>query len=294
MTIESSFKSTGVHPPIGVGLKAQHYQDALSGQHPLAFFEVHAENYMMQGGNHLRFLEAISNKFPLSVHGVGMSLGSEEGLNEEHLSKFKAIVDRFDPLLVSEHLAWSVQGGNYLNDLLPLPLNQTTLQVVIENINHMQDTIGRRILVENPSTYVSFNSTDIPEPEYLNLLADATGCGILLDVNNIYVSGRNHGFDVTQYVDAIEGEHVGEIHLAGHTVKEIDGIELRLDDHGSPVIDDVWDLYDYTLRRIGARPTLIEWDTDVPEFSVLIAQATKANAVAQKAISQREALDGAA
>ena len=294
MTIEDSFKSAGVHPPIGVGLKAQHYQDALSGQHPLAFFEVHAENYMMQGGNHLRFLEAISDKFPLSVHGVGMSLGSEEGLNRQHLSKFKAIVERFDPWLVSEHLAWSVQGGNYLNDLLPLPLNKTTLQVVVENINHMQDTIGRRILVENPSTYVSFNSTDIPEPEYLNLLAEATDCGILLDVNNIYVSGRNHGFDATQYVDAIESEHVGEIHLAGHTVKEIEGVELRLDDHGSPVIDDVWDLYDYTLRQVGARPTLIEWDTNVPDFSVLLAQASKANSIAQNALSHQEALDGAA
>ena len=294
MTIDRSFNAAGVHPPMGVGLKAQHYQEALSGQHPLAFFEVHAENYMMQGGNHLRFLEAIGEKFPLSIHGVGMSLGSEEGLNAEHLSKFKKIVDRFHPTLVSEHLAWSVQGGNYLNDLLPLPLNKTTLDVVADNIKLMQDTIGRRILVENPSTYVSFNATDIPEPEYLNMLAEATGCGILLDVNNVYVSGRNHGFSVTEYVDAIDGDQVGEIHLAGHTVKEIEGVELRLDDHGSPVIDDVWNLYGYTVGKIGARPTLIEWDTDIPEFSVLIGQVEKAIAVAQAALPNEEAYDGAA
>lgn len=289
-----SFHPTGVHHPVGVGLKSQHYQEALEGNHSLAFFEVHAENYMMEGGNHLRFLEAIGNKLPLSVHGVGMSLGSEEGLDKAHLEKFSSVVDRFDPWLVSEHLAWSVQDGTYLNDLLPLPLNDTTLAVVADNIKLMQDTIGRRILVENPSTYVSFSATDIPEPEYLNRLASLTECGILLDVNNIYVSAKNHDFDAETYVNAIDARAVGEIHLAGHTVKEIDGAELRLDDHGSAVIDDVWALYDYTIKRIGERPTLIEWDTNVPEFHVLASEADKARSLMMKAQDIRELTDGAA
>lgn len=289
-----SFNPAGARHPVGVGLKAQHYQEALAGQHPLTFFEVHAENYMMQGGNHLRFLEAIREKFPLSIHGVGMSLGSAEGLDQSHLGKFRELVDRFTPWLVSEHLAWSVHDGTYMNDLLPLPLNDTTLAVVSENISRMQDAIGRRILIENPSTYVSFKSTDIPEPEYLERLADATGCGILLDVNNIYVSARNNGFDPKGYVDAVVGKHVGEIHLAGHTVKTIGGAELRLDDHGSPVIDDVWALYRYVVGLIGERPTLIEWDTNVPDFAALVSEAEQARLVMQAAVADGEVEGGAA
>lgn len=294
MTNTHSYNPAGVRHPVGVGLKAQHYHDVLEGQPELAFFEVHAENYMMQGGNHLRFLEAIAASYPISVHGVGMSLGSEEGLDAIHLNKFRRVVDEFRPWLVSEHLAWSVHGGHYLNDLLPLPLNDTTLEVVSDNIKHMQDTIGRRILIENPSTYVSFTATDIPEPEYLGRLAEGTGCGILLDVNNIFVSARNNGFDARKYIDAVAGIHVGEIHLAGHTVKDVGGAEIRIDDHGSPVIDDVWSLYDYTIRRIGERPTLIEWDTDVPEFPVLVAEAHKARTVMADALSEEGAVDGAA
>ncbi len=294
MSNTQSFHPSGVHHPVGVGLKAQHYQEALSSDHPLAFFEVHAENYMMQGGNHLRFLEAIGEKFPLSIHGVGMSLGSEEGLSPKHLAKFKNVVDRFNPWLVSEHLAWSVNDGRYLNDLLPLPLNKTTLEVVTDNVKNMQDTIGRRILIENPSTYVSFKASDIPEPDYLNSLAHNTDCGILLDVNNIYVSAKNHDFDAKAYVNAIEGSLVGEIHLAGHTVKNIDGNELRLDDHGSAVVDEVWDLYDYTIRRFGERPTLIEWDTNVPEFSILVSEAHKARSFMKHALHTDKVNHGAA
>lgn len=284
MSNTQSFHPTGVHHPVGIGLKSQHYQEVLNDDHPLAFFEVHAENYMMQGGNHLRFLEAIGEKFPLSVHGVGMSLGSEGVLSSSHLKKFKNVVDRFQPWLVSEHLAWSVNDGTYLNDLLPLPLNETTLTIVADNVKHMQDTIGRRILIENPSTYVSFKASDIPEPDYLNQLAQKSGCGILLDVNNIYVSAKNHEFDAETYVNSIEASQVGEIHLAGHTVKNIDGSELRLDDHGSAVIDDVWGLYDYTVRRFGERPTLIEWDTNVPDFSVLVNEARKAQSLMRNAL----------
>lgn len=294
MTQTHAFHPSGAPYPVGVGLKAQHYGDALEGQHPLAFFEVHAENYMMQGGNHLRYLDLIADRYPLSIHGVGMSLGSAEGLDSAHLRKFRSLVERFEPWLVSEHLAWSIEGGHYLNDLLPLPLNAATLDIVTDNINRMQDTIGRRILVENPSTYVSFKATDIPEPEYLTRLAEATGCGILLDVNNVYVSARNNGFDAASYLADIPARHVGEIHLAGHTVKDIDGAELRIDDHGSAVVDDVWALYAKTIEQIGARPTLIEWDTDIPAFDTLIDEAEKARALMESAVKEKGTLDGAA
>lgn len=292
MTRVPSLHPSGVQYPVGVGLKAQHYTDALGGQHPMAFFEVHAENYMMQGGNHFRFLEAIAEKYPLSIHGVGMSLGSAEGLDDEHLQRFKTLVERFEPWLVSEHLAWSVTDGTYLNDLLPLPLNKASLEIVTDNVKKLQDTIGRQILVENPSTYVSFKATDIPEPEYLTMLAERTGCGLLLDINNVYVSARNNGFDAGHYLDGISGALVGEIHLAGHTVKNIDGNELRIDDHGSAVVDDVWALYAGTIARIGARPTLIEWDTDIPDFEILVSESVKAQTLMSETLEG--AVDGAA
>lgn len=271
-----SLQLSDVACPIGVGLKAQHYSDALAGQHELGFFEVHAENYMMDGGNHLRFLEVIGEKYPLSVHGVGMSLGSAEGIDSQHLAKFKKVIDRFNPWLISEHLAWSVQGGHYLNDLLPLPLNKTTLSVVTENVKHMQNVLGRRVLIENPSTYVSFNSSDIPEPAFLEALSEATGCGILLDVNNIYVSARNNGFDAARYIEEIPASKVSEIHLAGHTLKEVDGHEIRIDDHASHVDDDVWALYRHAIAHVGEMPTLVEWDNDIPSFDVLKSEAEKA------------------
>ncbi|WP_262695000.1 MNIO family bufferin maturase [Kordiimonas aquimaris] len=280
--------------PIGVGLKSQHYMDVLEGQPELAFFEVHAENYMMQGGNHIRFLEAIAEKYCLSVHGVGMSLGSAEGVDKTHLAKFKEVVDRYNPWLVSEHLAWSVHGGHYLNDLLPLPLNATTLAVVSENIDIVQDAIGRQIFVENPSTYVSFNTTDIPEPHFLNSLAKKTGCGVLLDVNNIYVSAKNNNIDAHAYLDEIAGEHVGEIHLAGHTVKEVGGSEVRIDDHGSHVVDDVWSLYQAAIIKFGPRPSLLEWDTNIPSFDVLMTEAKKAEAIMMNDSSDEEIRYGAA
>ena len=294
MTDTKSLNPPEARFPIGVGLKSQHYMDVLESQPELAFFEVHAENYMMQGGNHLRFLEAIAENYHLSVHGVGMSLGSAEGIDKTHLSKFKAVVDRYKPWLVSEHLAWSVHDGHYLNDLLPLPLNATTLDIVADNIAVFQDAIGRQILVENPSTYVSFNTTDIPEPEFLNALASKTGCGLLLDVNNIYVSARNNDFDAISYLNEIGGEYVQEIHLAGHTVKEIDGAEVRIDDHGSMVVDDVWAIYDAAINKFGARPTLLEWDTNIPTFDILVNEAAKAKAIMSTSVNNEEPRYGAA
>lgn len=294
MTNTFSYSPSGVRYPTGVGLKSQHYLEILESQPQLAFFEVHAENYMMQGGNHLRFLEAIAEHYPLSVHGVGMSLGSAEGVNDEHLEKFKRVVDQYKPWLVSEHLAWSVHDGHYLNDLLPLPLNKTTLDIVSDNISKVQDIIGRQILVENPSTYVSFNTTDIPEPDFLNMLSERCGCGILLDVNNIYVSAKNNGFDATTYLNDISVSAVGEIHMAGHTLKEIDGAEVRIDDHGSRISDDVWKLYAETLRRVGERPTLIEWDTNIPALGELVGEAEKARSMMQNTFGSVGVMHGTA
>lgn len=289
-----SFCPSGQTYPVGVGLKAEYLSDVTKSQPELAFFEVHAENYMTAGGNHMRFLDEIAELYPLSVHGVGMSLGSAEGIDHDHLKSFKQVVDRYQPQLVSEHLAWSVHDGHYLNDLLPLPLNASTLSVVADNVSRMQDAIGRKILIENPSTYVAFKATDIDEPEYLALLAEKTGCGILLDVNNVYVSARNNDFDASAYLANIPGDLVGEIHLAGHVIKQVDGAEIRIDDHGSAVVDDVWSLYRQTIKRIGARPTLIEWDSNLPTLPVLVGEAHKAQQQMMVALGLTEALDGAA
>ncbi len=262
--------------PVGVGLKAQHYDFILDHLPELSFFEVHAENYMTEGGAHHRYLGAIADRYRLSLHGVGMSLGSSEGLDKDHLARFARLVERYDPWLVSEHLAWSRQGGVYLNDLLPLPLNQETLAIVADNVAEMQDALGRKILVENPSAYLAFKSSDMPEVEYLSALAERTGCGLLLDVNNVYVSAMNMKWDAKAYLDSVPSSLVGEIHLAGHLLKDVEGCPLRIDDHGSRVCDNVWHLYDQLIRRIGPRPTLIEWDTDVPSFSDIEAEAMQA------------------
>lgn len=273
MTRPEQVKVLGGRYPIGVGLKAQHYDEVLDSRPALDFFEVHAENYMMEGGAHHRYLEAICSDYRLSIHGVGMSLGSASGLDAEHLKRFKKLVERYRPWLVSEHLAWSRSDGGYLNDLLPLPLTEQSLNVVCDNVSRMQDAIGRRILIENPSSYLAFQESDIPEVEFLEKLATQTGCGLLLDVNNVYVSGRNMRWDVAAYLDAVPASLIGEIHLAGHLLKEVNGQEIRIDDHGSAVADEVWHLYRQLIERIGARPTLIEWDNNIPEFPILLKEA---------------------
>lgn len=279
MTVTIPAAAAGHTHPVGVGLKAQHYDFVLDQQPDLSFFEVHAENYMAEGGAHHRYIEAIAERYRLSFHGVGMSLGSSEGLDTDHLVRFRQLAERYSPWMISEHLAWSRQGGVYLNDLLPLPLNPETLAIVADNVARMQDAVGQQILVENPSAYLAFKSSDIPEVEYLSALAERTGCGLLLDVNNVYVSAMNMDWDAQLYLDSVPSCLVGEIHLAGHLLKHVDDRPLRIDDHGSQVCDDVWNLYEQLIRRIGPRPTLIEWDTDVPAFPVLEAEAMHARSL---------------
>jgi uncharacterized protein len=259
-------------PTAGIGLRAPHVAEVIASRPAVGWLEVHAENYM-GGGPAIRALEMLRRDYPISLHGVGLSLGSADGVSVRHLRRLKALVERIQPAAVSEHLSWSVAGGTYLNHLLPLPYTEDALDVVSRHVEHVQRALGRAILVENPSSYLRFRDSRIPEVQFLGELAERTGCGILLDVNNVYVSARNFDQDPAAYLDAVPAAAVGEIHLAGHAVNDADGHTILIDDHGSPIAAPVWRLYERTLRRIGAVPTLIEWDTDIPELSVLVAQA---------------------
>jgi uncharacterized protein len=268
----------------GAGLKPEHALDVFANPRAVDFLEVHAENYMGAGGPPHRLLGDIAREFPLSVHGVGLSIGGAGPLDRIHLARLKALLERYQPVLFSEHLAWSSHDGVFLNDLLPLPYNRRTLERVASHIDQVQDTLGLRMLLENPSTYVQFASSDIPEVEFLRAIARRTGCGLLLDVNNVYVSAVNHGFDAAAYIDAFPLEQVCEIHLAGFAEDaDAAGARLLIDAHGSPVADEVWSLYLRVLNRAGPVPTLIERDNDVPVFDVLageVARARSALAVA--------------
>lgn len=268
----------------GIGLRHPHVPHFLSGPRPpVGWVEVHSENYLSDGGPRLAALEAIRRDFPVSCHGVGLSLGSAEGLDTDHLAALKRLFDRIEPGLVSEHVAWSVADGTYLNDLLPLPYTEEALAVLCRNIDRAQAAFGRRILVENPSTYVAFAQSTLPEWEFLAEVVRRTGCGLLLDVNNIHVSAANHGFDANAYLDAVPLDAVAEIHVAGHLVRRIGDETLLIDDHGSPVSDPVWRLLAGALDRIGPAPILVEWDTDIPAFDVLLAEAAKADRIAAAA-----------
>lgn len=264
----------------GIGLRSPHVAEVLGTRPTVPWLEVHAENYM-GGGPAIRALEAVRRHYPVSVHGVGLSLGSEDGLDRLHLERLARLVERIEPVLVSEHLSWSVAGGAYLNHLLPLPYTEEALDVVSRHVAHAQERLRRRLLVENPSSYLRFRHSPIPEPEFLNELARRTGCGLLCDVNNLYVSGRNLGWDPAAYLEIVAPDAVGEIHLAGHAVNDADGRPILIDDHGSPVAPAVWALYERALARFGAVPTLVEWDTDVPPLPVLLAQAAAADALVE-------------
>lgn len=264
---------------IGVGLKAPHYKAAISGKHALDFFEIHAENFMTDGGPPQRWLTGFASQYPISVHGVCLSIGGRDDLDPEHLDRLARLVARYQPALVSEHLAWSADGGVFLNDLLPPPLTAESLDRVADHVDQIQTRLGRRILIENPSQYLDWACSDIPESEFLNALARRTGCGLLFDVNNVFVSASNIGFDAGAYVDAIDAAAVGEIHLAGHAIDHFDNVAIRVDNHGDRMCAEVLALYARFIRRAGARPTLIEWDTNIPSFETLEAEARKAKLV---------------
>lgn len=262
----------------GVGYKAQHFSALQSGAGPVGWLEIHAENYMGQGGRPLAQLRHLSERFPFSVHGVGLSIGGEGPLDTDHLVRLKALCDWLNPASFSEHLAWSTHDAAFLNDLLPLPYTAATLARVAGHINQVQDTLGRQMLLENPSSYLAFAASDMSETEFLAEIAARTGCGLLLDVNNVFVSATNLGFSPQAYIDAFPLAAVGEIHLGGHDEDEDEaGAPLLIDSHGAPVVDPVWALLDYTLDRAGPKPVLIEWDTDVPEWAVLAIEAQRAD-----------------
>ena len=260
----------------GIGLRAPHVGELLATRPAVPWLEVHPENYM-SGGPALVLLEAVRREYPVSLHGVGLSLGTAEDIDARHLSRLRSLVDRMEPCLVSEHLSWSTAGGAYLSHLLPLPYTDEALRVVADHIDEVQNALGRRILIENPSSYLRFRHSSMAEPHFLAELARRTGCGLLCDVNNIYVSAWNVGLDAGSYLDALPTQAIGEIHLAGHAANDADGRTILIDDHGSPVTAPVWKLYQRALERFGSVPTLIEWDTELPELSVLLGEATVAD-----------------
>lgn len=261
----------------GVGYKAQHLSAIMADPGPVRWLEIHAENYMGAGGRPLAQLRHLAERFPISVHGVGLSIGGEGPLDRDHLARLRTLCDWLKPASFSEHLAWSTHDGAFLNDLLPLPYTPATLAKVCDHINEVQDTLGRRMLLENPSTYLAFAETSMGEVEFLTEIARHTGCGLLLDVNNVYVSGVNQNYDPVGYLEDFPLHLVGEIHLGGHDEDRDDqGNRLLIDSHGAEVVDPVWALYARLIARAGALPTLIEWDNDVPDWPVLAAEAARA------------------
>ena len=263
----------------GIGLRFAHHREVIETRPRVAWFEVHSENYM-GGGPTPAILERVRRDYPISLHGVGLSLGSAEELSSEHLARVRNLIDRFAPGLVSEHLSWNVVDGAYLADLLPLPMTEEALDVVCGNVDRTQESLGRRLLIENPSSYLRFRHSTIPEWEFMAAVAQRTGCGILCDVNNIFVSACNHGWSASDYLAALPPQAIGEIHLAGHAVRQLEGGgEIRIDDHGSKVCPQVWALFSEAVARFGRVPTLVEWDTDLPSLDVLIAEARSAQNV---------------
>ena len=268
----------------GIGLRHPHVQQFLDAPPAVGWIEVHSENYLGAGGLRMAALAQIRRDLPLSCHGVGLSLGSAEGLDDSHLAALRRLFDRIEPGLVSEHISWSVAGGVYFNDLLPLPLTEEALEIFCRNVGRAQDALGRRILVENPSTYLELAASRIPEPDFIAEIVRRTGCGLLLDVNNIHVSAHNRDFAAGDYLAALPADAVGEIHIAGHATRKIGGETVLIDDHGSRVASPVWELLDAALARTGPVPVLMEWDTDIPELPVLVAEAAAADAALARAV----------
>jgi len=261
--------------------------ELLTRRPAVPWLEVHPENFM-SGGTACASLEAVRRDYPVSLHGVGLSLGTADELDRRHLDRLRSLVDRTQPCLVSEHLSWSTTGGAYLNHLLPLPYTEESLAVVAEHVVQAQEALGRRMLIENPSSYLRFRHSSMGEAEFLAALSRRTGCGILCDVNNLHVSACNVGLDADAYLEMLPAPAVGEIHLAGHAVNDADGRTILIDDHGSRVALAVWVLYRKALARFGPVPTLVEWDTDLPELDVLLGEAHTADGILAEAVGRTE------
>jgi uncharacterized protein (UPF0276 family) len=260
----------------GIGLRAPHIAQVLAERPPVPWFEVHSENYFCAGGASHAALERIRRDYPLSLHGVGLSLGSADALDLDHLATLRRLVDRYQPALVSDHICWGAIGAVHLNDLLPLPCTTEALELMVSRVQQVQEVLGREFLVENVSSYLSFRDAEMPESAFVAELVRRSGCGLLLDVNNVYVNSINQGFDPSAYLRAMPHGLVREIHLAGFTRKEHLSVPLLIDSHSQPVADAVWSLYEEALVLCGPQPTLIEWDQDIPELDVLLAEASRA------------------
>jgi uncharacterized protein (UPF0276 family) len=271
----------------GIGLRAPHVGEIMAARPSLPWIEVHAENYMA-GGQALATLEKIRRDYPVSLHGVGLSLGTAGRLDARHLGRLRTLAEQIEPCLVSEHLAWSTVDGSYLNHLLPLPYTEETLRIFADHVLQAQEALGRQLLIENPSGYLRFRHSSIPEAEFIAEIVRLTGSRLLCDVNNIFVTSTNLGLDPVGYIDTLPRGAVGEIHLAGHSRNNVDGQSILIDDHGSRVVDDVWRLYAHALRRFGQVATLIEWDTDLPSLSALLDEARRANDL-RESVSGEEA-----
>jgi hypothetical protein len=275
--------------PAGTSFKPQHLSAILADGPQRGFFEVHAENYMGAGGPPHRALEAIRRDHPVSLHGVAMSIGGERPLDTAHLARFRNLVDRYEPALISEHLAWSTHDTAYFNDLLPLPYTASTLDRVCDHIDQVQDAIRRPLLLENPSTYVAFRESTMSEADFIRSVARRTGCGLLLDINNVFVSATNHGYSALEYLAEFPLSRVDEIHLAGHAEQADDeGHPLLIDSHDGPVADAVWKLFEIVIAQRGAVPTLIEWDSKIPDWPVLKAEAAAAQAILDRSDRARD------
>ena len=270
----------------GLGFKPQHFAQMMATD-AIGFIEVHAENYMGDGGAPHAMLAALRDRHALSIHGIGLSIGSAQGLDRAHLARLRALIARYQPHSFSEHLAWSSHGAAWLNDLLPLPYTPQSLATICAHVDQVQDSLGRQMLLENPATYVTFASSTLSETDFLTELVRRTGCGLLLDINNVFVSATNHRFDARAYLDDFPLFAVGEIHLAGHDSEDLPSGPLLIDSHGAPVAAPVWAVYAQVLARTGPLPTLIEWDNDLPDFATLLAEADRAQAILQDAQRQQ-------
>ena len=261
----------------GIGLRAVHHEEVIARGPAVGWFEAHSENYFARGGSPRGVLAQVRRNYPLSLHGVGLSIGSTDPLDAEHLAQIVQLTRELEPTLVSEHLSWGSAGGRFTNDLLPLPYTEEALRHMVDRVGQVQDALGRQMLIENVSSYLQFEHSQIDEWDFLAELARQSGCGLLLDVNNIYVSAMNHGFDALRFLNGIPRERVQEMHLAGHSLHRVGGRDIRIDTHNAPVCDDVWSLYSAALERFGPVPTLIEWDSEIPALDVLVAEALKAD-----------------